>query len=348
MYFMESSVNRLPRREYLWGALAVICTLLLSAATHINLSFITAETESAKATFELLGFILRIAAVVPLLCVTAAFWSRAAWATGPLMLAILTGLSYGAGLMFEKSYTGALYYVGMIAPAGIILYYLQRYQFSNFYTVFYLSIAFLAGLFIRVSLPSLIENGDAFLPMKDMVEAYRTLWEASAEGLLSEEMISAMKETLTELKLGSDQYLIELLYYPSAFAALANVLLSHLLNRNGGAILVPLPSFEEWTVERGYVYGSLILTVISYILALSKVRYGSGLLQIAYLVWMLPMSLAGLCYLKKRTKGKTWLFVLLTILSISMYSIFGWALSLMGMIGFFRKEQERRQGGGAK
>lgn len=345
---MESVQNRSPKIAYLWLGLSALSTILLCGATHIDLTILPYKTDTAKATLEILSLILKILTVVPLLCVTPMLWSRVTWFGGPYMLPLFVTLSYGTGLIFGEGFLGSLYFVGMIAPAGIILFLLQRYRYSNFYTVFYLSIVLLAGLFIRVSLPALINSHDAFLPMRETVASYRVLWDAVSEGAVTEEAGSVIQEMLKEMKLEPEQYLIGLLYYPAALAALTNGVLSHVFNRGGEAELVELPPFEEWTVERGYVFGSLALTVVSYILSITGQRYGDALLQIAYLVWMLPMSLAGVCYLKKRTKGKTWLFVLITVLAISMYSIFAWALSLMGMLGFFRKEQDKRKQGGSE
>ncbi len=353
---MEYSTQTVPKPAYGWFPIALAATAALCAVPYLTLPtlFDPAGEAVSQALTVLCAFFLKVLLFVPLLAVTPALWARSAWRTHPAALGALALIAYLTGFSLSHDGVAALYSVGLIAPAGILLYGMQRMRFSNFRIVFYGSLALLLGLFIRFAVPHMAESGDAFRSMRVLVAAYETLWNEVTGDALAQNMLQALGsgedltgDLLKSFRLNAEEYFVELLYYPAAFAALSGGLLSHLFNRKGEVELLPLPPFEQWQVESGYFYGTLALTGISYVLMLSGVRYGAALLRVGYALWMLPMSLAGLCTLKRWTKRKPWLFAILSAAAIVLYSMFGAMLTFVGMLGFLQdRAGKRMQKGG--
>lgn len=356
---MEQTMKTERRPAYGWTALAALAAAALCAVPHLSLAVPEvdpAEAEAAAASVLLAGIVLRTLLFVPLWMIVPSLWARAAHTAQPVILALLSLVAFGTGFLLTRSAPEALYDLALIAPAGILLYVMQRWKLSNFRIVLYGSVALLFGLFVRVSVPTLLSDGDAFLPMRDAVAAYRVLWnEAVADPTVMRALSGAgmpaeqLGETLTALKLNAEQYLIGILYYPAAIAALSNCLMSHLYNRRGGAELVKLKPFSEWRVEPAYVYGTLALTAVAYVLTFAGVGYGVALTQLAFAVWTLPMSLAGLCTLKRWLKGRPGVFALACVGTALLYTVLGQMLAIVGFMGFMQDRlKERMQGGGQK
>ena len=180
---MEQSVPTQSNRAYGWALLAAAATVLLIAVTYLNIPAPAVPEEDAaliEAFFVLLGFFARVLLLVPLLCVAPALWARSAWRVHPLMLAALSAVAFATGAAFGGMMDG-LYNVGLIAPAGVLLYVAQQRKVSHFKVVFYGSIVLLLGLFLRISVPSMASDGDAFLPMRSVVDAYRVIWLPGSE-----------------------------------------------------------------------------------------------------------------------------------------------------------------------
>lgn len=352
---MENYTHPEPRKAYGVLLLAAAATVALIASCCLPLmppvgAF---DAETAEALGILSRFLLRAALVVPLLCFVPALWARSAWRTGPLSLLPLCLVAFLSAYLCEKNLLTSLFALLLIAPAGILLYGMQRAGFSNFKVVFYGSIAMLFGLFARIGGPALTEHGDAFLLLRTLLGAYETLWRASMSDGFNDAMrafglqAGEFETLLASLRLNAENYFVMLLYYPAALAALSNGLLSHLLNRKGEVGLSPLPPFARWQVEPSYFYGTLLLMGIAYALAFSRAANGPALMNAAYAIWMLPMSLAGLCTLKRWTAGRPWLFAILCVGTGMLFSVFGSLLTFVGMMGFLRErmEQRRKKGG---
>ena len=169
-------------------------------------------------------------------------------------------------------------------------------------------------------------------------------------GLYCAGLIAPILETVSSMllswKLDADQYLIQILYYPSAVAALSNGLLSYAFNRKGGADLVPLKPFSEWTAEPTYFFAAAIFSAASYGMMFLNVPFAPALVRIAYTIWMMPMGLVGLCTLKKWTKRRPWIFALICVGCGLMFSVAVQALPLVGTVGFLTDRMRQRNQGG--
>ncbi|MBR0081154.1 MAG: DUF2232 domain-containing protein [Clostridia bacterium] len=348
---MEKSVQTKSNRAYGWALVAAVATALLVAVPFLALPESLSSDASLSTALSTLLFLLRVILFVPLFAVTPALWARSAWRTHPAVLAALALLAFAVGAVFGGAMQG-LYALGLIAPAGVFWYAAQRAKLTNFKTVFYGSIVLLLGLFIRISGPAMASDGDAFLPMRSFMAVYLQDWnemtaaiEAEGVSAVDAAMMQSLSEILQDLKLNAEEYMIELLYYPAAFAALTSALLSHAFNRKGGAELPPLPPFADWMVERSYIYGVLVLTVAAYGMVLGNVSIGNALLRITYVIWVLPLALAGLCTVKRWTKRRPWIFAIVLAVSISLLGQSFMVLSMVGMVGFFQKQLEQRMQG---
>ena len=339
-----------------WVMLAAVATAAVCLVSVLSLPVPDVEPElfelyAAMARFDTL--VLKIVLLIPLLCVTPALWARSAWRLHPMALAGLTLFLFAFGALLTHNALQGLYLVGLLAPSGILLYGMQRWKLSNFKVVFYGSILLLFGLFIYVCLPSYFAYGDAFLPLRNAITDYRIVFEQTAAELsaidvngLLRPMIESVSEATLAMKLDADQYLVAYLYYPAAIATLSNALLSYLWNRKGGAQLIPLRSFSDWMVESQYVIGVVLLSILSYILVFSGVSFGSGLVRIAYVLWMLPMGLLGLCTVKKWTASKPWIFILVCVVCGLLFQTAMQFLPIVGMFGYFWDRMRRRSQGG--
>lgn len=347
---MENYTPGKTKHAYGWTAIAAIATALLAAVPFLTLQL--PPIESSQALVDALGLLgtvfVRTVLFVTLLCVTPALWARSAWRWHPAVLAGLSVIAFAVGTLLGGPLQG-LYITGMIVPIGIALYVAQRFRVSNFKLVFYGSILILLGLFLLICVPTMISDGDAFLPMRNVVDAYRVIWETSSADVLAVDS-SQMAKTLTEnvsamlldYKMNANEYLISFLYVPSAIAALLNTLLSHAFNRKGGAELKPLPPFADWMVEPTYFYGALAFLVITGFVSMFGSETAIGLSQTAFILWVMPMGLLGLCTVHSWTKSKGWILVLVIVGTIVMLPMSLWALTVIGIFGFMRNRMQKR------
>ena len=339
--------------SYAWLAITVLATVLISSLPYLHIQIPAGELETAELqdAFQILvDFVLRAILIVPLLCVVPALWSRTAWRLTPYVIGALTLVTFVTGYACTGSVKEGLYAVLFIAPAGAVIHLMQRAGYSNFRVVFYGSILILAGLFARICLPSMISDGDAFLPLRNLAAAYETEWNYMAQSITGGDesrMESAMlfSDMLKEMRVYPEISTLEILYYPAALAALSNGLLSHLFNRDGSAELVKLPPFEEWQVDPAYFYGSLALTILSYAMTMMGASYGMGLMQVSYVIWLLPMALAGLSAVKYWTKRRPWIFIVTCVLTGAMFSLVAQILAIFGMLRFVQQRMKRRMSG---
>ncbi len=350
---MENTVQKKIIPSYVWLALAVLGTVLISCLPYLHLPVPAADFESEElhGAFQILAdFVLQALLIVPLLCVVPALWSRAAWRISPAVIGVLALAAFASGYVCTGSAREGLFAVLFIAPAGAVIHLMQRAGYSNFRVVFYGSILILAGLFARICLPALMSEGDAFLPLRNLAAAYETEWNFMAQSIAGGdesrvESALLFSDMLKQMRIYPEISTLEILYYPAALAGLSNGLLSHLFNRDGSAQLAKLPPFENWLVDPSYFYGSLALTILSYAVTMMGAPYGMGLMQVAYVIWLLPMSLAGLSAVKYWTKRRPWVFIVACILTGLMFSMFAQILAVFGMLRFIHQRMKRRMQG---
>ena len=295
-------------------------------------------------------YFLKQVLTVLLLCAVPALWARLAHRMSAWTLAALALLAFGVGFWTEGDAVSALYTVLFLALPGVGLYVLQKLCLNNFRTVLYESVILLIALFGYVCLPDLVRNGDAYLPFRTVIGAYERLLKETQAMLapvgtaLPFADLSSATELIADYRLNADTIGVPVLMMPAMAAGLSNVLLSHLLNRRGGAALKMLPPFAEWRCERRFVIAAALFGIVTFLLRFTGWNGTEALANIGALLWRLPCALAGLCTARRlslRVK-KGWIFVIVCCAAALLPTV---GLSILAMLGMISTLLIRRNVG---
>lgn len=316
---------------------------LCAAVGTVLLAFVPGERwlNAAKTPDALLSHIfLKQMLTLLLLAVVPSLWARTAHCVSPWMLVPLTGIAFGSGLLLNGGAVSALYTVLLIALPGVGLYVLQRLRLSNFRTVLYSSFLILAALFGYACLPDLIRYGDAYRPVKALLDLYEQVLTGMASELESVQIVSALQSTFRLYRMNAESIGVPMLLTAAMTAALGNTLFSHLWNRKGGAELTPLPKFENWRCERWYVILAALFSLATILLWLFGVRSADALSSVAEVLFRIPCALAGLCAVRRLglRVGRGWILwpavAALVLLPPAAILI----LTVLGMLSSLRKQ----------
>lgn len=302
----------------------------------------------------LLGvYALKQLLTVTLLCAVPAFWARLCHCTSVWSLFGLALLAYGVGFFVTKDPVQALYTPLLIAVPGAGLFAVQKLAANNFRAVLYQSALVLLALFGYVCLPTLLSDGDAYLPFRTVIGAYQslmlktqTMLGVSAEMPLYEDF-TAIMDMMREYKLNAESFGVPVLMLPAMTIGLSNVLFSHLMNRRGGVVLQKLPPFSEWRCERTFVIAALVFAIASYLLQFTGWNGMEALAGVGSMLWRMPCALAGLsaAYWVSVKRRKRWIFVIVCCVSAAM-PLFGlMLLALLGMLFSLRKRTNGNEKG---
>lgn len=334
---MESS-HRTQSNDRIWLCIfAAIGTFLLAFVPSGAWLF---GTETAAKTLSA-SFLKQILTVL-LLCIVPSVWARLAFRISPWALLALTAFAFGCGLLVNGDPKEALYTTMLCALPGAGLWGLFRLKLSNFKTVIYESFVILLALFGFVCLKDLIRTGDAYASYKELVRLYGqylsriVLMETGLDGIaLTKEITSA----IDVFRVNAENYCVPLLLMPAMAAALSDTLFSHLLNRNGGADLSPLPRFSEWRCERRYVLLCAGFLLVTTLLSMAGVPAASALSGIAGVLWRLPCMLGGLCAVRRIAllTGRKWIFWIAVGLLVLLLPAVGIGLAVIGLLAALRK-----------
>ncbi|MDO4564500.1 MAG: DUF2232 domain-containing protein [Clostridia bacterium] len=270
--------------------------------------------------------------IAPALWAYSAIQARKAWPLVVLSLALFV-----AFFLLLGDFGTALLFVLLIAPAGVLLYVLERFQFEFFYCAFYTSIALLLALFLNLCLPSMLagESPEALL-----VAEFKTA--VASVGLYSDEVIN-------DLTFIFEQIYLSALYIVAAVIALVNLLLLHLFDRKREPRLVRrLSKFGSWTLPQSFIFGLLALSLIGAVLSLAGSDYSLSFWLLFLMLWMLPSALAGLSFSYLFCLGQTQVFAVVCLVGALLipYSLFGYAI--LGTVMTFmlkRKDKSNPTGG---
>ena len=335
--------------DWLWLLLAALGTLLLAFVPSAAWLKVPADGDP----YALLSaYLAKQFLTVMLLLIVPALFARSAHAFGLWTLVALSALAYAAGYVLTKDLSQALYTLLLAAMPGVALYVLQRMKLSNFRTVLYESVFVLFALFGYVCLKDLLENGDAFLPFKNVISVYERMAQGFAPYFTSEtgaldDRYAALLDIVADYRLNANVIGVPVLTVPAMAAGLSNVLFSHLLNCRGGAELTPLPPFSAWRCERVFVFVTTAITLAAYLLAMTGVNGMESLSSTAMLVWRFPCALAGASaiYGIGVQMKKRWIFVIVCCGALALPTFGLTLLSVAGMIASLRKPTNDRKDG---
>lgn len=294
----------------------------------------------------LMAYALKQALTVLLLCAVPALWARLGHRMSYWSLVGLSAIAFGIGFWITKDARTALYTLLLVALPGVGLFALQKLLLNNFRTVLYESVIVLLALFGYVCLPDLIANGDAYLPFRTVIGAYERLAGemqtvlASMGGTLPYGDLSALAEMAAEYRLNAEVFGVPVLMIPAMAAGLSNVLLSHLMNRRGGAELTQLPPFAQWRCSRTFVIAAAVFGIVSFFLRFTGWYGMEALAGAASILWRFPCALAGLCAIRRLSLRvhKGWIFAIACCIAAAIPMMSLPVLALLGMLSSMRKQ----------
>lgn len=270
-----------------------------------------------------------------------ACWSAAAF-HGKNGAGILAALSV-ATLLYGILYLGydflfAFRILFLILPASAILFLFHKYKIGNTLAALTIAPAIAVGLFV-------IFCGNAILNGEEVYSEARLYFYAVLDPAFKLIPTSRLPFTLEELIESLPLFYPGFVYAFGAFYALVNTVLLQIFNgRKKQMPLVPARSPAFWSVPRRYILGCFILVMLSLVLDLSGVSFGSSLMLVGYLMLTLPLGVAGasavymLLTVRKNTSGRRVLaiavIVILTLTGIGGY--------IFPVLGFFKSSPFRR------
>lgn len=268
-----------------------------------------------------------------------AFWAAVAFRSkhGAAVLIALSAATYVWGLCIGQTPGEALLILGFVAPAGILLYAVQKMKMGNANCTILLSLLMTFGFFLVFCVPSLQAYGNGW-------QALQLFYDDALQPLY---MNASTADMARELVVSMEINYLSLLYSLGAEYALVNVLVLHLLNRRHKAMdLCPMGAFGSWRFPRRY---ALILVVAVNVgvlaLFLGQTRFASASNLLIEML-MLPMYLMGaqtifqLLSVRKSRKAAGWLTVLFTAILL-MFG--GFLLAMLGLIASLRKPVIRKE-----
>lgn len=304
----SQQVSRPARAALLYAALGIAGTALVNA-----------------------GHVFVLMAVLP------ALWAAAAFRTRPYLLGVLALTALLSAYLRSRSVTSALLLFAFTAPAGAVIYLLQRYRFGNFYTVFFTSAVLAAGLYVCVCGPSLLSGGRAFDRIAAGIlsagQTVQPVYDAMGAGELWAQVFSAA--TITDLVSTAG---VAVVYAIGALLAFSNTMLLHAMNRARTMPLCPLSPFQKWNVPRGFVFGMLALMLVGVVAMMSGSEFGNALVVVIFVIWVMPMALVGLSVLygdKKRLAP----VIVMAVLCVPLYL---YVPPLLAVIAMFGRRPARR------
>lgn len=294
-------------------------------------------TPKQRRSWLIIAFVLSAAApFFPFIgFVLPAVWTWAALINRGAFLAPFALLTTALCFFFGGTMQNALLNIALIVPSGIVLYFLHRFKFNNFYCVFFTAVVITLGLFGSICGPSLLEGREPMAQTKDIILQVASLvpQEAATEVNLSE-YVHQLNNTIDEVYLG-------MLFAMGAAMGLSNGLLVHLFDRKlKTRQLSLLPPFALWMTTPSFAVGSMILAFLALILPSLGVKNVDTLWPLAQLVWLLPMAFSGwtmiYCFCSFRIKP----FIIATVIILVLLPF---TLTLLAMLGtasvlFIRKK----------
>lgn len=213
-----------------------------------------------------------------------AVWAALAFRTHPLMLAVAGALVLLFGYIMGYDLVSCLCILGMVAPAGVFLWYSQKAGMGNFQSVMYVSILLTFGLFLLFCVPDLLQSGDPYASLR----AYFAQIPAMFEG-------SALYATALALASRIDELIVACFYAFAGTYALVNVLLLHGFNKGKKDMPVcPLGPFGSWYAPYGYVMILGGLGLLATLLAFTVDTATTWALSLLlYEMWAMPLLVTG-------------------------------------------------------
>ena len=216
--------------------------------------------------------------------VVPAIWAAMAFRTHPMLLAVAGALVFLFGYMMGYGTMSCLCILGMVAPAGICLWYSQRERLGTFQSVLYVAVLLTFGLFLIFCVPDLLETGDPYASLRSYFSQVPAMFEGTY-----------LYDTAKSLVSRIDEMIVACFFAFAGAYALFNVLLLHAFNRKQKDMpLCPLGAFGTWYAPYGYV---MVLGGLGLLATLATAVVDSATLTalslLLYEMWALPLLVTG-------------------------------------------------------
>ena len=274
--------------------------------------------------------------------VVPAVWAAMAFRAHPAALLAAGALVFLFGYLMGFGTVNSLCILGLVAPAGCLLWLSQRERMGNFQSVLLLSVALTFGLFLIFCMPDLLQSGDPYASVRtyfaDMPELFAG---------------TILYDTARLLVSRIDELMVACFFAFAGAYAFVNVLALHAFNRRQGDMpLCPLGPFGTWRVPFGYAMAlgaaSLVATFASMVVNLPML---SGLSLLFYEMWALPLMMTGAnalySLLSRRLSGhrlKLTFGVMVGALLVFAPNFAQMALLLLGFSWIIFRRRARKEG----
>ena len=220
--------------------------------------------------------------------VVPAIWAAMAFRVHPATLLATGALVFLFGLFMGFDTVNCLCILGLVAPAGCLLWLSQKERMGNFQSVLFLSVALTFGLFLIFCMPDLIQSGDPYASVRTYFSGMPELFAGTALYDVARLLVSRI-----------DELMVACFFAFSGLYALVNVLLLHAFNgKRKDMPLCPLGPFGTWRVPYGYAMAFGAASLVSTFATLSADSPTmSGLSLLLYEMWAMPLMMTGANFL---------------------------------------------------
>ncbi|MBQ6892139.1 MAG: hypothetical protein IJN47_05955, partial [Clostridia bacterium] len=108
-----------------------------------------------------------------------AIWAAMAFRVHPATLLATGALVFLFGLFMGFDTVNCLCILGLVAPAGCLLWLSQKERMGNFQSVLFLSVALTFGLFLIFCVPDLLETGDPYASLRSYFSQVPAMFEGT-------------------------------------------------------------------------------------------------------------------------------------------------------------------------
>lgn len=214
-----------------------------------------------------------------------AIWAAMAFRTHPAMLLAAGALVTLFGFLMGYGAVSSLCILGMVAPAGAVLWLSQRERMGNFQSVLFVAILLTFGLFLLFCVPDLIQSGDPYASIRSYFLGALELFQGTY--LYASAMLLVNR---------LDEMMVAVFFAFAGVYALVNVLLLHAFNRRRKDMpLCPLGPFGTWSAPYSYTMAMGALGLFATFLTLSvDTPTVSTLSMLFYEMWAMPLIFTGI------------------------------------------------------
>lgn len=268
---MESSNQRLPRAG-MRGWLSLIISVLLAF----------------------------FAAVLPVaLLLAPGYWAFAGARTKPQRM--LLPFAAFAGTAFSLMPTVvAAGLTGAAVTASVLLYARMTRRASNTDTALLLAGVFLAGLYVAVCLPGILEGRGAFADVQAAMGAMNEFYRATLAEMpqINADVANTVLSTMDAMVQAVPTFFVGVLCIFSSILGLSNLLFFRLFCRKHSQIAIsPIRPFRDWGLPRSMTLGLFVMLIGSLLLSWTGWEYADSFAVTANILIALPLVLQGLCVL---------------------------------------------------